>query len=123
MKNLIWLAFGVVLYGCYSPERNCEKFQEGKFSFTTTVAGMEQTTTFTRYGNLEVSDYMGKTDSASVRWINNCEYILTNLNPKSRSEEKPIHIKILTTTADSYSFEYKIVGQSKSQRGVAKIIQ
>lgn len=123
MKKLIGLALGFLLFNCYAPERNCEKFHEGKFSFTTTLEGKEQTTTFLRYGNMEISEFIGNTDSASVRWINNCEYILTNLNPKSRSEEKPIHIKILTTTTDSYTFEYKIVGESKSQRGTAKIFK
>ena len=119
MKCVYFGVFSIFLSSCYSPDRNCEQFREGNFEFTTVVDNMEQSTQFTRKGNLEVSKYQGVTDSANVRWINACEYILTNLNPKSKAEEKPIHIKILSTTSDSYTFEYKLVGTTLSKRGTA----
>lgn len=114
---LIWIG------SCNPPTRDCLRFREGTFRFTAEVDGEEQTTVFTRQGDLEVSEYLGKRDSASIRWINDCEYIVTNLNPGTRAEEKPIHMKILSTKEDSYTFEYKIVGSSKSSRGIAYKIQ
>jgi hypothetical protein len=119
MKRIVFGVLGLFLSACYNPERNCETFREGTFDFTTVLENTEQTTRFTRSENLETSNFQGVTDSASVRWINNCEYILTNLNPKSKAEEKPIHIKILSTTSNSYTFEYKLVGTSSSRRGTA----
>lgn len=104
---------------CYQPTRDCSDFRTGTFRFTADVGGEEQTTTFTRKENLEISEFEGSVDSASVRWINNCEYILSNLNPDNRNEEKPIHIKILSTTEDSYTFEYKLVGTTRTSRGTA----
>lgn len=63
--------------------------------------------------------FEGKSDTAAIRWINDCEYIVRKINPKSIAESKSIHMKILTTTADSYTFEYGIVGSSKKSYGTA----
>lgn len=101
------------------PQRNCNDFKTGKFSFTATINGEEKKTTFNRTTDLEVDEFEGKTDSSSVRWINDCEYVLKNLNPKNKAEEKPIHIKILTTTESSYTFEYSVVGDNRKFKGTA----
>ena len=122
-STLLLLIALFTIKGCNPPTRDCQRFQEGTFRFSATIDGEERTTTFTRSGNLEVSQFMGAQDSASIRWINPCEYVLTNLNPKTKAEEKPIHMKILSTSDNSYTFEYKMVGSSKSSRGTAFKIQ
>ena len=72
--------------------------------------------------DIEIETFEGKTDTASVRWINDCEYILQKINPKSMQESKAVHMKILTTKADSYTFEFSIVGDTNKQKGtVTKI--
>jgi hypothetical protein len=119
MKTVLPVLVALLIYSCYQPSRECSKFKDGRFSFTTDIDGVEQTTSFTREGNLEVSEFQGEVDSASVRWINDCEYILKNLNPKSPGADKPIHMKILSTTEDSYTFEYKLVGTTRTSRGTA----
>ncbi|MCR9227162.1 MAG: DNA topoisomerase IV [Flavobacteriaceae bacterium] len=101
------------------PERNCKDFKTGNFTFMATVNGEEKKTTFSRTLDLEVDEYEGRVDSSSVRWINDCEYVLKNLNPKNKAEEKPIHIKILTTTESSYTFEYNVVGDNRKFKGTA----
>jgi hypothetical protein len=119
MKTYLPLLSLSLVLSCAAPARDCERFHTGTFRFTAVVDGKEETTVFTRTEDLEVSQYRGQADSASVRWINPCEYIVTNLNPTSREEEKSIHMKILTTAADSYTFEYKLVGSSQAARGTA----
>lgn len=119
MKKLLFISIGLLLVNCYQPERDCESYKTGTFSFTTELEGKETTTQFTRSEDLEISEFQGSIDSAAVRWINDCEYILTNLNPRSPNEEKPIHMKILSTTDNSYTFEYKLVGSTKTSRGTA----
>ena len=104
---------------CYQPERDCTAFKEGTFEFTALVDGEEMTTTFVREGDQEIDYFMGKSDTSEVRWINDCEYIVRKINPKSISEEKSIHMKILSTTKDSYTFEYGIVGSSQKSKGTA----
>ncbi len=101
------------------PERNCDNFITGKFEFTTEISGKTIKTTFERFEKMEVESFEGQRDTSEIRWINNCEYILKNKNPKSKAEEKSIHIKILTTTDSSYTFEYGAVGESKKFRGTA----
>lgn len=121
-----WYVFPILLMllsSCYNPERNCEAFKDGSFRFTTTIDGEEKTTTFTRKGDLEVDNYEGKVDSASIRWINDCEYIVRKLKPRNRAEEKAVHMKIISTTENSYTFEYNIVGSAQKSRGTAYKIE
>ena len=109
----------ILTASCYNPKRNCPNFKDGKYAFTTTIDGEEKTTIFLRNGDLEIDYFEGKADSASVRWINDCEYIVKKINPKNKSEEQSVHMKILSTTDDSYTFEFNIVGDSKRSRGTS----
>tara|TARA_R100001369_G_scaffold89585_1_gene127392 strand:+ start:991 stop:1362 length:372 start_codon:yes stop_codon:yes gene_type:complete len=107
------------LTSCYQPERDCKKFKNGTFEFKALVGTQLETTTFMRNDSIEIDYYQGKADTSSIRWINDCEYIVKKINPKNRAEEKAIHMKILTTDGDEYTFEYNIVGQTKKQKGTA----
>lgn len=120
IKNSVYVLFLVFLcMSCYQPERNCTQFKEGEFSFTSLVDGEELTTTFVRENGIEIDHFQGKSDTSSVRWINDCEYIVKKINPKNMAEEKSVHMKILSTTDDTYTFEYNIVGNKKKSRGTA----
>lgn len=118
-KSLYFLFVFILCTACYQPERNCQDYKNGEFTFTSILDGEEQTTTFVRNEGLEVDYYQNKVDSSSVRWVNDCEYIVKKLNPTNKAEEKSIHMKILSTTDNSYTFEYSIVGESKKIRGTA----
>ncbi len=77
-----------------------------------------QTARFERNDSLEIEFFEGKSDTASIRWVNACECILTKLNPTTNQEKKPVQIRILKTDKKSYTFEYNLVGDSKNkQRG------
>lgn len=116
ISGLIILGF---LTACYNPSRNCNDFKEGEFRATTTFGDKEQTTTFVRTMDTEIDFFEGKADTSSVRWINDCEYVVKKLNPQNASEKKSIHMKILSTTDSSYTFEFGQVGSSKKWRGTA----
>ena len=119
-KQLLLGGFLMLLVSCKQPpERNCSDFKTGEFSFTTVVDGEEKETTFTRTLDTEVDYFEGKQDTSSIRWINDCEYVLKNIHPKNKSEEKSIHIKILTTTDSSYTFEYNAIGDTRKFKGTA----
>ncbi len=81
------------------------------------------TTTFIRKDGIEIEYFQVKSDTSSVRWINDCEYIVKKINPKNMAEEKSVHMKILSTTDDTYTFEYNIVGDKKKSRGTATKIK
>ena len=126
-KNNFFLVvcFGsLFFYSCYSVERNCKKFHIGSFEFSTLIKGEIKTSYFSRTEDLEIETYEGKTDSATIRWVNDCECILTKLNPKSNQDKRPVQIKILSTEGNAYKFEYSLVGKSDNkQRGTIKKIK
>ena len=122
MKKIILLPALLLLLSCYDAERNCKDFKTGKFKFDYEVEGVKKTTLFERIDSIEIETFEGKTDTASIRWVNDCEYVLLKLHPKNRAEEKAIGMKILTTTKNSYTFEFGMVGSDAKQRGtVTKI--
>lgn len=122
MKKGILLSLSVLFLSCYNQERNCNDFKTGKFEFIQEIEGQSHKSTFERQGNLQIETFGGKTDTASVRWINDCEFVLQKLHPKNRQENKAISMKILTTSEKGYTFEYSFVGDTKKQRGtVTKI--
>jgi glycogen synthase len=61
-----------------------------------------------------------KTD-ASIRWVNDCEYVLLKLHPKNRAEEKKLLWKSWQLQKNSYTFEFGMVGSDAKQKGVTKI--
>ena len=108
------------LSSCYESERNCKDFRTGTFQFEALVGTEMLTTTFVRNDSIEIDYFQGKADTSSVRWINDCEYIVQKINPRSMAEEKAIHMKILSTDGAFYTFEYNVVGQDRKERGTAR---
>lgn len=123
MKKLLLLPTAFVLFSCYNQERNCTDFKIGTFVFEQEINGEKHTSTFIRTDKYEIETYNGKTDTAIIRWVNDCEYILQKLHPKNMAEKKAVQMKILTTNADSYIFEYNIVGDANKQKGEIKKIK
>ncbi|HLV46450.1 MAG TPA: hypothetical protein VKY32_05355 [Flavobacterium sp.] len=120
MKSFYALPLVFLLTACYQQERNCQDFKTGTFLFEQEINGEIHQSTFVRNDSIEIETYMGKTDTASIRWINDCEYILQKINPKNMAERKGVHMKILTTNKDGYIFEYGLVGETEKQRGEIK---
>lgn len=123
MKKSIFILLSFLMISCYQQERNCTDFKIGTFEFIQEVDGVEKKSVFERDDNIQIETYEGKTDTASVRWINDCEFVLKKINPKNMAEKKAIHIKILTTRDNSYTFEYNFVGESNKQKGIVTKIK
>ena len=112
----------LLLFSCYNVERKCSDFKTGKFKFEYEVNDVKKTTVFERKDSIEIETFEGKTDTATIRWGNDCEYVIQKKHPKNMAEEKAIQMKILTTTANSYTFEFGMVGSDVKQTGtVTKI--
>ncbi|WP_066218005.1 DNA topoisomerase IV [Formosa haliotis] len=120
MKYFILFLLAASMVSCYEVERNCSDFKTGHFYSEIEIDGKIYKSEFNRTDDLQIETYQGKKDSSEVRWINDCEVIFKTINPKNRVERKDIHLKILTTTADSYTFEYSYVGEDLKQKGMAK---
>ena len=109
MKHIYLFLFTLLFSSCYEVERNCSNFKNGSFEYTYEVDGEVKTSKFTRNGNLEIDYHGSHIDSIQVKWINDCEYVLNTINPKTLAQKKAVHIKILTTTKNTYTFESKII--------------
>ena len=117
-----------IFQGCTTVQRDCKVFKTGTFEFNYTIDGQSKTGRFVRTKTLNINYYDGIIDSSSVRWINDCEFILQKINPKTTAEKNAIHMKILSTTEDSYTFEYKFAIKKPNkvlqiERGVAKKVK
>ncbi|WP_296386049.1 hypothetical protein [Winogradskyella sp.] len=127
MKALFSILLLLLMTSCYEVERNCSDFKTGTFEFNYTIDGIEKTGRFIRTETLNIDYYEGRVDSSSVRWINDCEFILKKLHPKRMAEQDAIHMKILSTTSNSYTFEYKLAVKKTNkpihvEKGIAKKI-
>jgi hypothetical protein len=107
----------LLLLSCYNVEHDYKKFKTGKFKFEYKVNGINKVTFFERNDSIEIETFEGETDTSKIRWVNDGEYILQKLNPKNNLEKKAINMKILTTSKNSYTFEFGIVGSDEKQRG------
>jgi len=124
MKKITSLLALFLLCSCFeSPQRECKDFKTGKFQFDYEVNGVKKTTTFVRTENQEIDFYEGKSDTSSIKWINDCEYVIQKMNPKNMQEKKAIAMKILSTSDNSYTFEFGIVGSAEKQTGTVKKIE
>jgi len=117
MKKIVFLFPLLALVSCYDAEHNCKDFKNGKFKFEFDVNGVKKITIFERKDGIEIETFEGKTDTSTVRWVSDCEYILQKKHPKNMAEEKAINMKILTTSKNSYTFEFGMVGSDQKQRG------
>ncbi len=122
MRLGITLLLSLLLSSCYNYERECKDFQTGVFEFETVLGTEIVKTTFERRTKYEVENYQGKIDTSSIRWVNECEYILKSINPKSMQDQKPMHFKILETDGTTYKFEYNVAGDTNKQIGTARKI-
>lgn len=117
MKKILLLSPLLLLMSCYNVERNCADFKTGKFKFEYEIDGVKKTTVFERNDSIEIETFEGKTDTSTIRWVNDCEYVLQKKHPKNKAEEKAISMKILTTSKNSYTFEFGMIGVDSKQRG------
>lgn len=123
MRFLYFLSVALLFTGCYESERNCADFKTGKFEFEALSGTEVFKTTIIRNDTLEIDYFQGKSDTSSIRWINDCEYVIKKLNPKNQAEKKAILIKILSTSKNQYTFEFSEVGKTKTSKGVAQRVK
>ena len=122
MKKIVAL-LPFVCISCFQQERNVAGFKTGKYEFVQEINGKKEVTVFERSDSLQIETYKNKTDTAAVRWVSDSEFILQKMHPKTMRERKAISMKILSTTAEGYTFEYAFVGEEKKQQGFATKIK
>ncbi|MEL6812384.1 MAG: DNA topoisomerase IV [Bacteroidota bacterium] len=120
MPKILAFSLLFILIGCYSTERDCSDFKTGTFEFETLVGTELMKSKFIRNDSIEIDYFNNKIDTFSIRWINDCEYVMKKLRPKNQEEKKPVQFRILSTQGDEYTFEYSMVINRKNQKLVVK---
>ncbi|TGV03915.1 DNA topoisomerase IV [Flavivirga rizhaonensis] len=117
--RFLFLILLLSVVSCYETARDCKDYKTGEFYSEVIINDELFTSKFKRTNELQVEVYNNKIDSSKLRWINDCEVIFKTIKPKNMAEQKDIHLKILTTTDSSYTYEYSYVGEIKKQKGIA----
>lgn len=99
--------------------RDCSDFRTGTFVWEQESGGKLLKTTFERTENIQVETFEGVVDTSRVEWINDCEWRVIPINPKSNADSRAYLFKILNTSDDSYSFEFKQSGRDQIYYGTA----
>src|SRR5690606_24198812 len=120
MRFSLLLVVFLFLTSCYESERNCSDFKTGTFQFEAFSGTEVFKTTIIRNDSIEIDFFDGKSDTSSIRWINDCEYVLQKIHPKNQAEKKAVLIKILTTDKNNYTFEVSEVGKAKLIKATAQ---
>ncbi|SEL95375.1 hypothetical protein SAMN04488008_10794 [Maribacter orientalis] len=116
VKKISILIITCLLFSsCYQPERDCEKYKTGSFKFTYELGEIVKEGKFTRDEKYSVDYYENKIDSATVRWFNDCEFVLQDIHSKTA-----IHYKIISTTDSSYTFQYKSAVKDPNKELIVK---
>ncbi len=120
MQKILAAFLLTIFIGCQTPERDCVNFKTGTFEFETLVGTELKKTKFVRNDSIEIDYYDNKIDTFSIRWVNDCEYVMKKLRPKNQAEKEPVLFKVLTTKGDEYTFEYSMLIQKKNRKRVSK---
>ena len=91
----------------------------GSFISYVVVNGDSLVTSFNRTEEIQIELFNQKQDTFDIRWLNDCEYVLTKRNPANRYEAKPNQVKIISTSENAYNYEFSVVGDSKKLKGTA----
>lgn len=118
MRKILSILPLITSLSCYNTERDCANFKTGTFEFETLVGTEVLKTKFIRNDSIEIDYFKNKIDTFSIRWINDCEYVMKKLHPKNQSEKEPVQFKIISTHGDQYTFEYSMVIQKKNRKNV-----
>ena len=122
MRKFLIILAPFLFLSCYENPRNCNEFRTGTFEWTQESGGKLLTTTFKRTEDLQIETYEGVTDTSKVEWVNDCEWRIIPINPKTNAESRAYLFKIMRTEGNYYSFEFKQSGRDQIYTGTAQKI-
>ena len=113
-KILFSFFIPILIINCTLPEKKCNLYKNGSFEFKTKINNEFVISKFIRNDSIEIEFFQNKIDTSYVRWVSDCEFILTKKNPESIDDKKAISMKILSTDDKGYNFEFSIVGNKET---------
>ena len=107
--------FGLLLFSCVIPEKNCSQFKIGEFNFESKTENGVYNSRTIRNDSIEIEFFGSSIDTSKITWVSECEYLLRKLRPKTISEKKAVSVKIISTSENTYLFEYSFVGDKENR--------
>ena len=107
--------FGLLLFSCVIPEKNCSQFKIGEFNFESKTENGVYNSRTIRNDSIEIEFFGSSIDTSKITWVSECEYLLRKLRPKTISEQKAVSVKIINTSEKGYLFEYSFVGDKENR--------
>lgn len=119
MQKLLLIIVACFIASCYSNERDCVSYRTGTFTWEQESGGKLFKTVFTRTENYQIEKFEQQIDTSRIEWINDCEWRVIPINPKSNADSRAYLFKIISTNEESYTFEFKQSGRDQTYRGTA----
>jgi hypothetical protein len=120
-KCFLFLLFVLAISSCdkYKNSRTCDDFRTGTFVWEQESGGKLLKTKFIRTEDLQIEYFEDEVDTSRVEWVNDCEWRVIPIDPKTNADSRAYLFKILNTTGDSYTFEFTQSGRDQIYRGTA----
>lgn len=116
MKNILFLLILFSLSSCVESKKlDVESFKVG--TFKTLLDANDDTSIAVRNDSIQIENYNSKIDSFAINWVNNFEYVLKKINPKTALDNTPFHVKITGIKENSYTFTAFYKGSNFRQTG------
>jgi hypothetical protein len=116
MKNLVFLFFLFILFSCVESKKlDVKSFKTG--TFKTLLDANDDTSIAVRNDSIQIENYNSKIDTFAINWVNNFEYVLKKVNPKTVLDNTPFHVKITGIKENSYTFTAYYKGSNFRQTG------
>ena len=108
-KRTIVIVLLIVLNACQNEPLSPDRFKQGIFEIPG-GKGYDKTIVI-RKDSIQIEKYQDRIDTLRITWINNFNYMLEMIHPKTAIDEDPIHVKITNIDKKSYDFE-AVIGHS-----------
>ena len=116
MRKFIFLVILISLSSCMNSKKiDVESFKIGKFK--TVLDANEDVSFAVRNDSIQIETHDSKEYEYSINWVNNFEYVLKKINPKTTLDNTPFHVKITGIKENSYTFVANYKGSNFKQKG------
>ena len=106
------------MVSCYKqPESKTINFKVGKYK--TVLEENDITSYAERNDSIQIETYNEAKDTFKIVWVNQFEYFLLKINPKSKLDSTPFYVKITAVKKNSYKFRAYYKGSNFKQKGIA----
>lgn len=123
MKRFFILLIVIIIVGCNAPLRDCTDFKNGTYRISDKERGFESIIIRNDSIQIEKNNTQNTETKYLITWSTDCEYSLKIIEgPKAVMKfykDKPLHIRVTSTTEGKYTFEATTEGVDQIRTNTA----